>query len=98
MKISKSNVIELLVLAFSLCMFCYQTQIAIKKWIYPPIVDSTDVYNIADAELPVITICAKNQFDQHSMRDFGYTSTTSLLGGIDTRDPQVWGVGGLLIT
>ena len=90
-----TKVIELLVLAFSICMFCYQTQIAIQRWIYPPIVDSNDVYNIADAELPVITICAKNQFDQHSMRDFGYNSTTSLLGGIDARNPQVFSWGAL---
>ena len=59
--INMKKVCKLLVPTFSFCMFCYQTQIAIQKWIYPPIVDSTDVYNIADAQIPVITICAKNQ-------------------------------------
>ena len=83
MDINITKVLKWLILAFSICMFCYQAQIAIKKLLDSPVVDSTDMYNIADTQLPLITICARNQWNKTRLQDFGYLDKMGFLGGYD---------------
>ena len=93
MELSITRGLKWFILTFSFCMFCYQAQIAIKKLIDPPVVDLTDMHNIEDTKLPMITICARNQWNITRLRDFGYLDVTEFLSGNDL-DNKVfaWGV------
>ena len=80
-KMGLTKLLKGLILAISFSMFCYQAHIAICKLIDPPVVDSTDVFNIADIEAPLITICPMDQFNRSKLANFGYDGTNSLLTG-----------------
>ena len=49
------------VLPVSVIMFFIQLNIALNKLISPPKLDSTSKRNLAEKDLPIITICPKNQ-------------------------------------
>ena len=81
MKISIIKVSKWFILTFSFCMFWYQFQIAISKLIDPPVAETADIFNIADTKLPMITICARNQWNQTSLQNFGYFDNMEFLAG-----------------
>ena len=81
-----------IILAFSLIMFFYQAQIAVKKLLNPPVVDSTDILNIADIDPPLITICQKDQFSHQTWGKMGYFRINELLLGNDAKNNiTAWG-------
>ena len=49
--------IKFFILAFSSFMFTYQTLVAMHKLTSPPVVDSTERFNIKDIDNILITIC-----------------------------------------
>jgi hypothetical protein len=89
--------VKWMIVAISIYMFCYQTEVAVKKLIDPPVVDNTEVYNIKDIELPLITICATDQINQTKMDELGYWiqdgyPTIYFLAGLDfERNVISWG-------
>ena len=68
------GIIKWLILSFSLFMFCYQTQVAITNLINPPVVDTTEILNIADIFPPLITICPQDQWNTTTLKEFGYNA------------------------
>ena len=92
----RENIIRALkciILAISLTMFFYQAQIAVNKYLIPPVVDSTDYLNIADIEPPLITICPKSQLENwEKLEKLGYDYTKHLLRGEDRKNNiTAWG-------
>ena len=83
MELSVTKIFKWFILTFSFCMFCYQAQIAIKKLMDPPVVDSTDMHDIENTKLPMITICAKNQWNRTALNNSGYQDVIEFLGGYD---------------
>ena len=80
MNITKS--VKLFILAFSSCMFTYQTLVAIQKLTSPPVVDSTERLNIEDVDSLMITICPLNQWNISKLNEFGYEDELYLLLGL----------------
>ena len=76
------KVITWLILVFSFFMFCYQAQIAINKYLNPPVIDSTEILNFEDSEPPLITVCPSNRIDEAKVTEFGYFSSTRMFMGI----------------
>ena len=60
----------------STIIFLYQCLIALNKLNYPPVVDSTQILDVKDVDLPLLTLCPKleNQFDAAKMVELGYSS------------------------
>ena len=79
MNITKS--VKLFILAFSSCMFTYQTLVAIQKLTSPPVVDSTERLNIEDVDSLMVTICPLNQWNISKLNEFGYEDELYLLLG-----------------
>ena len=79
MSITKS--VKLFILAFSSCMFTYQTLVAIQKLTSPPVVDSTERLNIEDVDSLMVTICPLNQWNISKLNEFGYEDELYLLHG-----------------
>ena len=90
MNIEKS--VKCFILLFSLLMFIYQTVVAIQKLTNPPVVDSTERYNIGDMDSLLITICPLNQWNVTKLNQFGYEDEYSLLAGL-SRDSRLLGWG-----
>ena len=95
MEISITKGLKYFILTFSVCMFCYQAHIAISKLMNPSVVDSTDMLNIADTQLPLITVCARNQWNKTSLLNKGYYNIIEFLGGFSGLDENelvfAWG-------
>ena len=89
MEVDKKKVLKWVILSFSFFMFCYQAEIAIRKLMSPPVIDSTDIHSLADIQLPLITICAKKQWNKTKLLKFGYYNEIEFLagyGGLDKED------------
>ena len=92
MRESIIRALKWLILAFSLIMFFYQMQIAVNKFLTPPVVDSTDLLNIADIEPPLITVCPLNQLGTANLMKMGYRISTELLLGLQSNNNMTaWG-------
>ena len=73
-------------------MFCYQAKIAVYNLIDPPLVDSTQMYNIELVEKPLITICATRQYNFEKFKEFGYrTIVNEFLNGKLKNKKIAWG-------
>ena len=79
MNIAKA--VKFLLLAFSIFMFIYQASVAVMKLMNPSIVDSTEKFDIADIEPPLITICPLGQWNDSMLEQFGYSSDIHFLRG-----------------
>ena len=78
------------VLTVSVIMFFIQFKIALEKLISPPKLDSTSNRELAEKDLPIITICPKNQTNKKGLKDLGYADENYLLSG-DTGNSISWG-------
>ena len=88
-----TKAIKWFILIFSFIMFFYQAQIAVNNLTDPPIVDSTETFNIADVDTPLITVCPLNQFNMTKIKEFGYSNLESVLIGYSYKNKQIgWGV------
>ena len=93
MRESFVRALKWIILAFSLIMFFYQAQIAVNKYGNPPVVDTTDLLNIADIEPPLITICPKNQFSPKAWGNADNIHTKDLLlGKASKNNITAWGI------
>ena len=63
-------------------MFIYQLQEAITNLIDPPVVEVTEHLKINTVELPMITVCPTNQFNDSVWTQFGYENYVELLRGV----------------
>ena len=54
--------LKLCIAAISFVMFCIQCETAIENLINPPRVDSTTYTDITGIDLPLVTVCAVNQY------------------------------------
>ena len=88
MEKSLVKAINWLILVFSFIMFFYQVQIAVNQLRNPPIIDSTEILNIADVDPPLITVCPLNQFNKTKMKEFGYRNLNSVLSGYSYKNKQ----------
>ena len=92
MRESFVKALKWIILAFSLIMFFYQAQISVNKYRNPPVVDTTDLLNIADIESPLITICPIGQLNPFRLKKMGYDYSESLLLGLDSKNNvTAWG-------
>ena len=88
------KVIKPSILVFSILMFIYQAQIAVTKLQNPPVVDSTNVDSIEEKQLPLITICAEEQWiwdkigEQYSTNR-GFKDL--LIGNLTNTNQTAWG-------
>jgi hypothetical protein len=73
-------------------MFIYQTVVAIQNLTNPPVVDSTERFNIEDTDSLLITICPLNQWNSTKLNEFGYEDEYTLLAGF-SRDSRLLGWG-----
>ena len=62
-------------------MFCVQFRIALINLFNPPTVDSTNVKNIEEIDLPLITICPTNQTNKNMLEMYFPDSDDSFLSG-----------------
>ena len=91
MNITKS--VKLFILAFSSCMFTYQTLITIHNLRSPPVVDSTERLNIEDVDSLMVTICPLNQWNISKLKEFGYEDEFYLLLGFANESKAFVGSG-----
>ena len=77
----KPTLFKGLVLLFSLTVFMYQSMIALHKLFNPPIVETSEVLDINDIELPNIFICHKDLMDWNKITEYGYYSFQEMLLG-----------------
>ena len=63
---------KIIVVIISFTMFCYQLIIATNNLIDPPTVDSTYEREIAQVDLPIITICPTRQTNDTRLSEFKY--------------------------
>ena len=93
MRISCIRGLKQIILAFSSIMFFYQAQIAVNKFLNPPVVDSTDLLNIADIDPPLITICPKYQIFSKMTSSINQDDLPDLLLGKGIKNNITdWGV------
>ena len=90
-----SNILKFSVLVISFAMFCYQLNIATLNLMDPPTVDSTFERNIADYDIPVVTICPINQTNYAKLMELKYYTKENVLRGEtschDTDFCKSWG-------
>ena len=90
-----SNILKFSVLVISFAMFCYQLNIATLNLMDPPTVDSTFERNIADYDIPVVTICPINQTNYPKLMELKYYTKENVLRGEtschDTDFCKSWG-------
>ena len=97
MKESIIRSLNLILLAISSIMFCYQAMVAVNNYLNPPVVDSTESFTIADIEPPLITICPIRQIDFTEWEPskailMGYDNYNDFLMGKDTlNNITAWG-------
>ena len=77
-------------LIFSVVMFCYQFKTAIENLISPNLVDSTSIKNIEEINLPIITICPRNQLNKAKLKELGYVDFSNVLYGLQGNKAS-WG-------
>ena len=88
----KTSLLNVFILAFSFVMFCFQAKIAFDNLLYPPVVDSTEKFNIAEIDSPLITICPLDTINHTILESFGYLHFNDLLRGIDVENEAIaWG-------
>ena len=78
-----AKAVKFLLLAFSIFMFIYQASVAVMKLMNPSVVDSTEKFDIADIEPPLITICPREQWNKTMLKQFGYSSNFNFWFGYD---------------
>ena len=88
----KTKLFNVFILAFSFLMFYFQCKTAVDNLMYPPVVDSTEKFNIAEIETPLITICPLNNLNKTILKSFGYLHYDGFLKGIDLDNLAIaWG-------
>ena len=75
------KILKMIVILVSFAMFCYQLNIATENLINPPTVDSTYERIISDNDIPLITVCPTNQFNE-SVSINEYYSVENFLAGL----------------
>jgi hypothetical protein len=81
MEVIITKVLKWMILAISLSMFCYQARIAVYNLVNPPVIDSTQVYDVKDVKPPLITICPMHQYNHTKLNQFGFYRLSDLLLG-----------------
>ena len=88
----KTRFLNFFILAFSFVMFCMQANIALNNFFYPPVVDSTEKFTIAEIDAPLITICPLDTLNHTIQESFGYIHFQDFLRGIDIENEAIaWG-------
>ena len=64
-------------------MIIYQVTHATRKLISPPVVDSTEVLDISDVDLPLITVCPSTTYinSTNMLKEYGYYDYTTIMEG-----------------
>ena len=78
--------LNIVVVIASTAMFLFQVIIAIGKLQNPPILDSSEIIDITEIELPVIYICPNASFTKEKTKEHGYDDIYKLLAGISSSE------------
>ena len=73
------QIIRQILLILASFMFCYQTQIAVKSIMDPPLMVTTDILPISAISPPLMMLCPLNQFDVVKMDKLKFDDELSLL-------------------
>ena len=78
-------------LLFTSAMFIWQTSNSIKKLQDPPVIDTTEILSIDDIDLPVITFCSSQSWNETALERYGYGGSLGFMVGSFWDNEIAWG-------